>query len=67
MYAVNNGLVVVAAAIHGRRNPLELWAEIAAAELKQTTALYVAGYLLAVISIGRPWLALVMMIPVGAI
>jgi putative nucleotidyltransferase with HDIG domain len=67
MYAVNNGLVVVAAAIHDRRNPMELWAEIAASDLKQTTALYVAGYLLAVISLGRPWLALVMMIPVGAI
>jgi putative nucleotidyltransferase with HDIG domain len=46
---------------------MELWAEIAASDLKQTTALYVAGYLLAVISLGRPWLALVMMIPVGAI
>src|SRR5260370_37048563 len=46
---------------------MELWADIAASDLKQTTALYVAGYLLAVISVGRPWLALVMMIPVGAI
>src|SRR5712691_9374525 len=51
----------------GRRTPLELWAEIAAADLKQATALYVAGYLLAVISLGRPWLAVVMMIPVAAI
>ncbi len=67
MYAVNNGLVVVAAAIHDQRNPLELWAEIAASDLKQTTALYVAGYLLAVISVGGPLLALAMMIPVGAI
>jgi len=67
MYSVNTGLVVVAAGIHDRRSPLELWAEIAAADLKQATALYVAGYLLAVISLGRPWLAVVMMIPVAAI
>ena len=67
MYTVNSGLVVVAAGIHEKRSPLVLWTEIAASDLKQTTALYVAGYLLAVISLGRPWLALVMMIPVAAI
>jgi putative nucleotidyltransferase with HDIG domain len=67
MYTVSTGLVVIAAGIHEKRSPLELWAEIAASDLKQTTALYVAGYLLAVISLGRPWLALVMMIPVAAI
>ena len=67
MYTVNSGLVVVAAGIHEKRSPLVLWTEIAASDLKQTTALYVAGYLLAVISLGRPWLSLVMMIPVAAI
>jgi len=67
MYTVSTGLVVIAAGIHEKRSPLELWTEIAASDLKQTTALYVAGYLLAVISLGRPWLALVMMIPVAAI
>jgi len=67
MYTASTGLVVLAGAIHDKRNPLELWAEIAASDLKQTTALYVAGYLLALLSVGRPWLALVMMVPIAAI
>jgi putative nucleotidyltransferase with HDIG domain len=67
MYAVSSGLDVVAGGLHNKRNPLEIWVEIASADWKQTGALYVAGYLLAVLSVGRPWLALVMMIPVAAI
>ena len=66
-YAVSTGLDVIAGGLHNQRNPLEIWAEIATADWKQTGALYVAGYLLAVLSAGRPWLALVMMIPVAAI
>ena len=67
MYAISTGLVVVAAGLHNRRSPLEIWAEVAASDLKQTAALYVAGYLLALLSSGRPWLAIVMMVPVAAI
>src|SRR6266851_3903740 len=39
----------------------------AAADSKPTAALYVAGYLLAILSSGRPWLAVVMMVPIAAI
>jgi putative nucleotidyltransferase with HDIG domain len=67
MYTVSSGLVFIAAGLHNRRNPVEIWSEVAAADSKQAAALYVAGYLLAVLSVGRPWLALVMMIPVAAI
>ncbi|HSS94041.1 MAG TPA: HD-GYP domain-containing protein [Candidatus Dormibacteraeota bacterium] len=67
MYLVSTALVAVAAGLQTRRNPMEIWAEVAGADFKQTAALYVAGYLLAVLSIGRPWLALVMMVPVAAI
>jgi len=67
MYVVSTGLDVVAAGMHNRRNPLEIWAEIAATDSKPTSALYVAGYLLAVLSSGRPWLAVVMMVPIAAI
>lgn len=67
MYVVSTGFDVIAAGLHHRRNPLQIWAEVAEADWKQTAALYVAGYLLAVLSSGRPWLALVMMIPVAAI
>ena len=67
MYVVSTGLVVVAAGLHNKRRPLEIWAEAASADIKQTAALYVAGYLLAIISNGRPALALVMMVPVAAI
>src|SRR6266851_3158581 len=41
--------------------------KIAAADSKPTAALYVAGYLLAILSSGRPWLAVVMMVPIAAI
>ncbi len=67
MYAVSTGFVVIAAAIQNGRNPLEIWAEAAAADAKPTVALYIAGYLLAVLSSGRPWLAVVMMVPIAAI
>jgi putative nucleotidyltransferase with HDIG domain len=67
LYLVNTGFVVGAVGLHNMRNPLEIWAETAAADFKQTAALYVAGYLLAVLSNGEPWLALVMMIPVAGI
>lgn len=67
LYVVNTGFVVGAVGLHNLRNPLEIWAETAAADFKQTAALYVAGYLLAVLSNGEPWLALVMMIPVAGI
>ncbi len=67
MYATSTGLVVIAAALHNGRNPMQIWAEAAAADVKPTVALYVAGYLLAVLSSGRPWLAVVMMVPIAAI
>ncbi|HEV2140888.1 MAG TPA: HD-GYP domain-containing protein [Candidatus Dormibacteraeota bacterium] len=67
MYATTTALVAIAAGLHNQRNPIEIWAEVAAAEFKQTAALYVAGYLLAVLSIQRPWLAIAMMVPVAAI
>ena len=50
-----------------RRNPFEIWVEAAAADFKQTAALYVAGFLLAVLSNGQTWLALAMMVPVAGI
>jgi putative nucleotidyltransferase with HDIG domain len=67
LYAVNTGFVVGAVGLHNMRNPLEVWAETASADFKQTAALYVAGYLLAVLSNGQPLLALVMMVPVAGI
>src|SRR5216684_1905016 len=67
MYAVSTGLDVIAAGMHNRRHPWEIWAEIAAADSKPTAALYVAGYLLAILSSGRPWLAVVMMVPIAAV
>lgn len=67
MYAVITGLDVIAGGLHNNRNPLEIWAEIASTDFRQTGALYVAGYLLAVLSIGRPWLAPAMMVPVAGI
>src|SRR6266851_5108269 len=53
MYTVSTGLDVMAAGMHNRRNPLEIWAEIFSADSKPTAALYVAGYLLALLSSGR--------------
>ena len=66
-YAVYSGLDAIAGGLHNSRNPLEIWTEIAGNDWKQTAALYIAGYLLAIISNGRPGLALVMMVPVAAI
>ncbi|MDQ6721719.1 MAG: HD-GYP domain-containing protein [Candidatus Dormibacteraeota bacterium] len=67
LYAVNNGLVAVAVSLQTKRSAFEIWTEAAAADLWQTGALYVVGYLVAVLSNGRPWLALAMMVPLAGI
>src|SRR5437763_151505 len=67
LYVVNNALVVIAAGLHTGRSPFQVWAESAGADLKQASALYVAGYLLAVVSNGRPWMSLVMMAPIAGL
>src|SRR5258708_28078320 len=60
-------MVVIAAGLMPGRSPFQIWVEAAGAELKQTAAIYIAGYLLAVVSDGRPWLAVVMMGPVAGL
>jgi putative nucleotidyltransferase with HDIG domain len=67
MYVVSTSLVVVAAARLTSRSAFQIWAESAGTDIKQTGAIYVAGYVLAVLSTGKPWLALVMMAPVAGL
>lgn len=67
LYVVSTTAVVLAAGRILRRSAFDIWAEAAGIELKQTAAIYVAGYLLAVLSNGRPVLALVMMGPIAAL
>jgi putative nucleotidyltransferase with HDIG domain len=67
LYVVSTSLVVVAAGLRTARNPFQIWVEAAGAELKLTSAVYVAGYLVAVVANGRPWLAVVMMVPVAGV
>jgi len=67
LYVVSTSAVVIAAARLVGRGAFEIWAEAASIELKQTAAIYMAGYLLAVVSNGRPWLAVVMMGPVAGL
>jgi putative nucleotidyltransferase with HDIG domain len=67
MYAVSTSLVVLAASRINARSAFQIWVEGAGVELKQTAAIYVAGYVLAVVSNGRPVLALVMMAPVAGL
>jgi len=67
LYVVSTSAVVIAVGRLVARSPFEIWAEAAGIELKQTAAIYTAGYLLAVVSNGRPWLALVMMGPVAGL
>jgi putative nucleotidyltransferase with HDIG domain len=67
MYAISTILVVIGAGLMTGRNPFDIWAEAAAVDLRQTAALYVAGYLLAVLSTGHTLLAVAMMVPVAGI
>jgi putative nucleotidyltransferase with HDIG domain len=67
LYVVSTSAVVIAAGRMLRRSAFDVWAEAAGIELKQTAAIYVAGYLLAVLSNGRPLLAVVMMGPIAAL
>jgi len=67
MYTVSTALVVTAAGLQTSRSPLQIWIDAASADISQTAALYVAGYLLAMLAGGRPWLAAVMMVPVAGV
>jgi len=67
LYVVSTSAVVVAAGRMLRRSAFDVWAEAAGIELKQTAAIYIAGYLLAVLSNGRPLMAVVMMGPIAAL
>jgi putative nucleotidyltransferase with HDIG domain len=67
MYVLSTAMVVIAAGWHAGRSPFQVWAEGADAELRQTAAIYVAGYLLSVVSNGHPLLAVVMMGPVAGL
>jgi putative nucleotidyltransferase with HDIG domain len=67
LYVVSTSAVVIAAGRMLRRSAFDVWAEAAGIELKQTAAIYMAGYLLAVLSNGRPLLAVVMMGPIAAL
>jgi putative nucleotidyltransferase with HDIG domain len=67
LYVVSTSAVVVAAGRMLKRSAFDIWAEAAGVELKQTAAIYIAGYLLAVLSDGRPLLAVVMMGPIAAL
>jgi putative nucleotidyltransferase with HDIG domain len=67
MYVVSTSLVVIAAARLTSRSAFQIWAESAATDLRQTGAIYVAGYVLAVVSSGHPLLAVVMMGPVAGL
>jgi putative nucleotidyltransferase with HDIG domain len=67
MYIVSATLVVLAVGGLTARSPLQIWVETAGTEITQTAATYVAGYLLAVLSHGRPWLAVVMMAPIAGV
>jgi putative nucleotidyltransferase with HDIG domain len=67
MYVVSTSLVVVAAGRLTSRSAFQIWAESAATDLRQTGAIYAAGYVLAVVSNGHPVLAVVMMGPVAGL
>jgi putative nucleotidyltransferase with HDIG domain len=67
MYVISTALVVVAAGMRTGRSPYQIWAEAAGADVKMSSATYVLGYLLAVVVTGRPWLAVVMLIPMAGL
>ena len=67
MYTVNIALLVIAVAMMNRRSPFQVWAETAGIDLKLTAAVYAAGYLLALISPGHPWLAIVAVAPLAGV
>jgi putative nucleotidyltransferase with HDIG domain len=67
LYVVNTTLVMIAVGLHQRRSPLRVWSDVASSDVKPAAALAVTGYLLALISAGEPWLAVVMMVPVAAV
>jgi putative nucleotidyltransferase with HDIG domain len=67
MYVVSISMVVAVAGRMTGRSPFQIWVESAGAEMKMTAVIYVTGYLLAVVSNGRPWLAVVMMGPVAGL
>jgi len=67
MYAVSTVLVGIAVAMHHSRRLRDILGEMVAGEYRQAAALYVAGFLLMVLAWRSPWLAAVMMVPIGGV
>jgi putative nucleotidyltransferase with HDIG domain len=67
MYVTTTTLVVIAVAMMSRRSPVQVWLEAAAVDWKLTAAMYVSGYLLALVSAAHPWVALVMLAPLAGL
>jgi putative nucleotidyltransferase with HDIG domain len=67
MYVVSTALVGLAVALHNRRRVVQVWTDMVSGEFRQAAALYVAGFLLMVIGGRNPWLAAVMMVPIGGV
>jgi putative nucleotidyltransferase with HDIG domain len=67
MYMTTTTLVVIAVAMMSRRSAVQVWFEAAAVDWKLTAAMYASGYVLALISASRPWVALVMLAPLAGL
>lgn len=67
MYCISTGLCAIGVGLLNRRSPFAILNEAASTDFWPTMSMNVAGYLLAVLSPGRPWLAVVMMVPVAGI
>jgi putative nucleotidyltransferase with HDIG domain len=67
MYLVSTALVLLAVGMRTGRRPFQIWIESAGADVKMTSALYVLGFLLALVSNGHPWLALVVVVPMAGL
>jgi putative nucleotidyltransferase with HDIG domain len=67
MYLVSTALVLLAVGMRTGRQPFQIWIESAGADVKMTSALYVLGFLLALVSNGHPWLALVVVVPMAGL
>lgn len=67
MYVVNISLLVIAVAMMNGRSPFQVWAEAAGVDLKLTASLYAVGFLLALTTASRPWVAIVILAPMAGL
>jgi HD-GYP domain-containing protein (c-di-GMP phosphodiesterase class II) len=67
MYMANSFAVSVIAGLQTERSPFSVWVGAAHVDVMHNAAMYLLGFMISLVSAGRPWAAVLMALPAGVI